>query len=135
MAESRTFKLTSPHMSGTDVRAWQQFLVDRFRKWDIDYELAIDGDYGQATRAATASFMRAWGVASAADAPRNGDSAPHSTAPVTSVLNGDAQALDNVTVPAEAAVPVIGSKVGPYQGGNENAAPQADGDLLPINNG
>jgi hypothetical protein len=75
------------------------------------------------------------GVASAADAPRNGDSAPHSTAPVTSVLNGDAQALDNVTVPAEAAVPVIGSKVGPYQGGNENAAPQADGALLPITNG
>jgi hypothetical protein len=75
------------------------------------------------------------GVASAADAPRNGDSAPHSTAPVASLINGDIGILDNLTVPAQVAVPIGLSKVGPYQGGNENAAPQADGDLLPINNG
>jgi len=74
------------------------------------------------------------GIAQAADAPRHGDSAPHSTAPVTSLLNGDVQILDGVTVPAQVAIPILG-KVGPYQGGNENAAEQQDGDLLPIKNG
>jgi len=73
------------------------------------------------------------GVASASDI--NGDTAPHSTAPVTSLLNGDAEVGKNVKVPAQAAVPVIASKVGPYQGANENSAPQEDGDLLPISNG
>ncbi|AEM88795.1 hypothetical protein [Streptomyces violaceusniger] len=84
---------------------------------------------------AGAAVAASAGIASAADAPRNGDSAPHSTAPVTSLINGDLSVLDNANIPAEVAVPIIGSKVGPYQGGNENAAPQEDGDLLPINNG
>ncbi|MFD8335557.1 hypothetical protein ACFV42_23295 [Streptomyces solisilvae] len=84
---------------------------------------------------AGAAVAASTGAASATEAPRNGDSAPHSTAPVTSLINGDLSVLDGATIPAQVAIPVIGSKVGPYQGGNENAAPQEDGALLPINNG
>ncbi|AEM88796.1 hypothetical protein [Streptomyces violaceusniger] len=67
--------------------------------------------------------------------PRVGDTASHSTDAVTGVLNGDASAVGNLRLPAKAAVPAVVSKVGPHQGANENAAPQADGDLLPIVNG
>jgi hypothetical protein len=88
-----------------------------------------------ATALVTGAAVAASAGVAAADGTRNGDSAPHSTAPVTSLINGDISVLDHATVPAQVAVPVIGSKVGPYQGANENAAPQADGDLLPVNNG
>ncbi|AEM88797.1 hypothetical protein [Streptomyces violaceusniger] len=81
----------------------------------------------------TAGTANAAGVPRSGDSvPRSGDSAPHSTAPVTSLINGDVSVLDNLTAPLQIAVPILGSKVGPYQGGNENAAPQADGDLFPI---
>jgi murein DD-endopeptidase MepM/ murein hydrolase activator NlpD len=69
----RVFKLDSPHMKGDDVRAWQRFLYEDFRsRWSIEYPLDIDGDYGEATRAATASFLRAWGVESAQAAMEHG---------------------------------------------------------------
>lgn len=62
----RTFKIQTPYMEGDDVRLWQRFLRDGFRsRWGIDYQLEEDGVYGEATRAATASFLRAWGVVSA----------------------------------------------------------------------
>ena len=85
------------------------------------------------TGATVSALLAGAGVASADDI--NGDTAPHSTAPVASLVNGDIDVLKNVTVPVQIAVPVLGSKVGPYQGANENSAPQEDGDLLPINNG
>lgn len=69
---SRIFKLEAPHMAGDDVLAWQALLVERFRRWGIQYPLIEDGDYGQATRAATASFMRAWGVLKAGDVLEHG---------------------------------------------------------------
>src|SRR3954451_23589607 len=59
---TRTFQIQQPHMRGSDVKAWQQELVDRFSGWGIAYDLDVDGAYGVATRAATASFMHAWGV-------------------------------------------------------------------------
>jgi murein DD-endopeptidase MepM/ murein hydrolase activator NlpD len=70
---SRTFKIETPYMKGSDVEAWQQFLYDDFRsRWNIEYVIDVDGVYGQATRAATTSFLRAWGMASAMDAMQNG---------------------------------------------------------------
>jgi murein DD-endopeptidase MepM/ murein hydrolase activator NlpD len=69
----RTFRIDSPHMKGDDVRAWQRFLFDDFRsRWNIEYPLTVDGDYGVGTRSATASFLRAWGVESAAEAMDHG---------------------------------------------------------------
>jgi murein DD-endopeptidase MepM/ murein hydrolase activator NlpD len=66
----RPFKVPT---SGEDVRDWQEFLTDRFRRaWNINYELEQDGVYGAATRSATASFMRAWGVESAKDELNDG---------------------------------------------------------------
>jgi murein DD-endopeptidase MepM/ murein hydrolase activator NlpD len=59
-------------MQGDDVEAWQEWLVEAFSKWEIDYPLVIDGDYGQHTRAASASMCRAWGMESAAEAMEHG---------------------------------------------------------------
>lgn len=69
----RTFKVDAPLMEGPDIDLWQTFLYDQFRSaWGIEYPIITDGSYGVATRAATASFMRAWGVLSAADALEDG---------------------------------------------------------------
>lgn len=62
MAEPRTFKVDSPAMRGDDIEGWQRELRDRFTTWNIPYAIAADGLYGPATRSATKSFMRAWGV-------------------------------------------------------------------------
>lgn len=61
VGDGRTFKVVTPLMSGSDVKAWQVHLLARFAEWDIGYELEADGFYGRATRAATLSFLRAWG--------------------------------------------------------------------------
>lgn len=72
MSPPRTFTLQTPHMHGDDVKEWQNWLRDKFLSWHIDYPVGVDGDYGQATRSATASLMRAWGVESAQDAMSEG---------------------------------------------------------------
>lgn len=70
---TRAFKVDSPLMDGSDVREWQEFLHDDFRnRWRIDYPIKVDGFYGVATRAATATFMKAWGAENAADALEHG---------------------------------------------------------------
>jgi murein DD-endopeptidase MepM/ murein hydrolase activator NlpD len=69
----RTFRVDSPTMKGADIAAWQQFLYDDFRsRWSIEYPIETDGLYGAATRAATASFMRAWGVEDTGEAMESG---------------------------------------------------------------
>lgn len=68
----RTFIIASPHMTGRDIREWQRWLVAKFEGWKINYPLEIDGDYGQATRAATAAMCRAWGIHSANAAMSDG---------------------------------------------------------------
>lgn len=59
---ARTFKLTSPHMTGEDVRNWQRELVKQFARMGIAYPLEPDGDYGVTTRSATASLCHALGM-------------------------------------------------------------------------
>jgi murein DD-endopeptidase MepM/ murein hydrolase activator NlpD len=69
----RTLKVDSPMMVGNDVSSWQEFLRDAFRsRWSIEYPIDVDGVYGVATRAATASFMRAWGVEDTGEALKDG---------------------------------------------------------------
>ena len=69
----RTFKIESPLMSGQDIKHWQEFLYDDFRsRWGIDYPIERDGIWGVASRSATASFMRAWGVEDTGDALERG---------------------------------------------------------------
>ncbi|MFD8335556.1 hypothetical protein ACFV42_23290 [Streptomyces solisilvae] len=74
-------------------------------------------------------------AAQAADAPRNGDTASHSADAVASVLNGSTSGVGNLRLPAKVGVPAVASKSGPYQGANENGAPQMDGTLGSISNG
>lgn len=69
---ARTFKVTAPPMTGTDVLQWQGELRERFAAWHIDYPVVTDGVYGVATRSATASFMRAWGVDDTGEALEDG---------------------------------------------------------------
>lgn len=61
----RTFKIKSPPMKGDDIRDWQRFLVEAFRKWKIDIssDLEVDGEYGERTRAWTRSFFNNTGYA------------------------------------------------------------------------
>lgn len=69
----RTFQVKDTLMIGEDVKEWQKFLSDDFRsRWSIEYPIDVDGVYGVGTRAATASFLRAWGVESAAEAMESG---------------------------------------------------------------
>jgi hypothetical protein len=68
----RTFKLDTPLMEGEDIQSWQDWVGEKFAAWNINYPIDVDGIYGQGTRAATASLMRAWGVDSATEAMATG---------------------------------------------------------------
>lgn len=58
----RTFKLTSPHMRGDDIRSWQSEVRAQFSSMDITCPIGVDGDYDAATRAFTASLCHALGI-------------------------------------------------------------------------
>lgn len=68
---TRTFKVQSPHMKGDDVRNWQREVKTIFASIDIDCPIDIDGDYGVASRAYTASLCYALGI-NAEEAMKNG---------------------------------------------------------------
>jgi murein DD-endopeptidase MepM/ murein hydrolase activator NlpD len=68
----RTFTLQSPHMTGNDIRQWQQTLNRQMQTWDVDYRLEVDGDYGSLTRSLTASVCHGLGLATASDAMEHG---------------------------------------------------------------
>jgi hypothetical protein len=58
----RTFKLTSPLMEGRDVAYFQETLNERFRQWDVDCRLDVDGGYGTHTREATRRVLYGLGI-------------------------------------------------------------------------
>lgn len=62
MSEPRTFKVTQPHMKGDDVKRWQREIREEFERMSIDFPIIADGDYGVATRDATASLCNALGI-------------------------------------------------------------------------
>jgi murein DD-endopeptidase MepM/ murein hydrolase activator NlpD len=62
MAVERTFKVTSPLMSGDDVKAWQQLLNKRFAEWKVSYRIEDDKDYGVHTRDASATILYGLGI-------------------------------------------------------------------------
>lgn len=67
-----TFAVGGALESAETVKAWQQWLVDKFAGWNINYPLKITGRYDVPTRDATASLMRAWGVHNATVAMEHG---------------------------------------------------------------
>lgn len=62
MADPRTFKVDRPALKGEDVQQWQQTINSMFAKWDIDLRVKVDGEYGLASRSATATLLYALGI-------------------------------------------------------------------------
>jgi len=68
----RIFKVGRETMHGDDVKAWQDDVKRLFKDMGIDCPIKSDGDYGVATRGATASLCRAMGLESAGKAMEHG---------------------------------------------------------------
>jgi hypothetical protein len=62
VAAPRTFKLTSPHITGPDVSDFQRALNKRFEAWKINRRVVEDGDYGTDTRKAARQVCRGLGI-------------------------------------------------------------------------
>jgi murein DD-endopeptidase MepM/ murein hydrolase activator NlpD len=62
MADLRIFKVKSPHMAGDDIAGWQRTLNTQMDTWQVDYDVEVDGDYGVATRAMTATVLYGLGI-------------------------------------------------------------------------
>ena len=58
----RTFKLTSPHLVGPDVRDFQRALNTRFAAWSINRRVDEDSDYGKDTRKGARQVCRGLGI-------------------------------------------------------------------------
>lgn len=59
---NRTFKLSSPLMSGQDIAFHQKHLNRQFRDWDVNFQVDVDGEYGTMTRAMTVRVVYGLGV-------------------------------------------------------------------------
>jgi murein DD-endopeptidase MepM/ murein hydrolase activator NlpD len=49
-ATPRTFKMEEPLMRGSDIREWQELIIDIGQSWNVHFPLKADGTYGMATR-------------------------------------------------------------------------------------
>lgn len=61
---SRTLKLTSPAMHGSDVKGFQHDLNNELARWGIHHRIPEDGRYGMVTRDAAVSVCHGLGLAS-----------------------------------------------------------------------
>jgi hypothetical protein len=61
----RTFRVTSPHMSGDDVREFQMLLNRRFKAWRIGRRVGVDSVYGKETREAAMQVCVGLGIVAA----------------------------------------------------------------------
>lgn len=59
---SRTFRVTSPHMRGDDIRNWQEDIKHEFERMDIKCPIKVDGIWGVVSRAYCASLCHAVGL-------------------------------------------------------------------------
>jgi hypothetical protein len=59
---TRTFRTASPEMHGEDIRSWQREINRRLRLWRIEYELAVDGEYGPETERWSKRVLHGLGV-------------------------------------------------------------------------
>lgn len=48
--EARTFKIDDTPMKGSDVKAWQDLILDIGQTWNVHFPLKADGVYGMSTR-------------------------------------------------------------------------------------
>lgn len=47
---TRALKIKNPPMRGSDVKLWQQQILDIGKSWNVHFPLKVDGNYGMATR-------------------------------------------------------------------------------------
>lgn len=59
---ARTFKLTTPLMTGDDIREFQSDLQARFAAWTINETVGADGYYGQGTHDAAQQVCTGLGI-------------------------------------------------------------------------
>lgn len=62
MTEPRTFKITAPHMTGADIKSWQQEIAAEFARMDIICPIKPDGIWGITSRSYNASLCHALGM-------------------------------------------------------------------------
>ena len=65
--EPRTFRLTTPPMTGRDVKAFQRLLNQRFATWKIDKRVREDGRYDPKTKHAAHQVAYGLGIAAKDD--------------------------------------------------------------------
>jgi hypothetical protein len=44
------FRVKSPEMKGKDIRAFQRVINERYKRWGVDTQVEVDGEYGSFTR-------------------------------------------------------------------------------------
>ena len=59
---TRTLRLTSPHMHGSDVEGCQRDINARLANWHVPYKIDEDGDWGGLSRDAAQSVLYGLGV-------------------------------------------------------------------------
>src|SRR3954464_15094011 len=59
---TRTFRLSSPHMHGDDIRDFQIVLNRRFEAWRIGRRVGVDSEYGMETRDAAMQVCVGLGI-------------------------------------------------------------------------
>jgi len=64
---TRTLRLTSPHMHGSDVEQCQRDLNTRLQAWKISFQVKVDGDYGMESRDTARSVLYGLGVDAGGD--------------------------------------------------------------------
>jgi hypothetical protein len=62
-AKSRIFRVKSPEMKGKDVRAFQRVINERYKRWGVDTQVEVDGEYGTFTRRAARQIAFGLGLA------------------------------------------------------------------------
>jgi hypothetical protein len=59
---ARTFRLQSPRMTGSDVKAFQRVINERYRRWGVGKRIDEDGEYGSITRLAVRQVCHGLGI-------------------------------------------------------------------------
>lgn len=59
---ARTFQVQQPHIEGDDVRLWQQTLNAQLKRWNVDHQIKVDGDYGIGTRSLSSTVLYGLGI-------------------------------------------------------------------------
>ena len=60
---ARVFRVKSPELKGKDIRAFQRIINERYKRWGVDTQIEVDGEYGTFTRRAARQIAFGLGLA------------------------------------------------------------------------